>query len=97
MNWQNKNVLITGVGGFVGSYLAEELIGKGANVFGLIRKRADGSKPKNLVDRKCVEDVHLLEGDLIDISSLANALDKSQPDFIFHLYSLNQKIYLNSC
>jgi len=85
MNWQNKNILITGISGFVGSYLAEELLKKSANVFGLIRKRADGSKPKNLIERGIVKNIHLIEGDLIDITSLANALDESQPDVIFHL------------
>ncbi|MGC8979170.1 GDP-mannose 4,6-dehydratase [Caldisericum sp.] len=85
MNWKGKNVLITGISGFVGPYLAEELLKRGARVFGLIRKRADGTKPKNLVDRGIVDNVHLLEGDLTDITSLANALDKSQADVIFHL------------
>jgi len=85
MNWRNKNVLITGISGFVGSYLAEELLKRGANVFGLIRKRADGTKPKNLVDKEIVDSICLLEGDLTDITSIATALDKSKPDIIFHL------------
>lgn len=85
MGWQNKNILITGVGGFVGSYLAEELLKREANVFGLIRKRADWTKPKNLVDRGIANRTYLIEGDLIDITSIANALDESQPDVIFHL------------
>lgn len=85
MSWQDKNVLITGISGFVGSYLADELLKKGANVYGLFRKRADGTRPKNLVDRGVVEKVNLIEGDLTDITSLANALDESQPDVIFHL------------
>ena len=46
MNWNDKNVLITGIGGFAGSYLAEELINNESNVYGLIRGRADGSKFK---------------------------------------------------
>ena len=50
MNWKDKNVLITGVGGFAGSYLAEELLNHNANVYGLIRRRADGTKAKNLID-----------------------------------------------
>lgn len=85
MNWKNKNILITGISGFVGSYLAEELIKHNCNVFGLIRRRSDGSKFKNLHDKKVHEDLTLLEGDLTDITSLANALDDSVPDFIFHL------------
>ncbi len=85
MNWLEKNILIIGISGFVGPYLAKELLERGASVFGLIRKRADGSKPKNLVDRGISDKVHLIEGDLTDITSLATALDISQPDVIFHL------------
>lgn len=87
MNWRDKNILITGISGFVGPYLAKELIKRGANVFGLVRRRADGTKPKNLVDRGIVNDVHSLEGDLTDITSLANALDQSKPNYVFHLAS----------
>ncbi len=85
MNWEEKNVLITGVSGFVGSYLAKELLKKEVNVYGLIRRRADGTLAKNLLDQRIENDVKFLEGDLTDITSLANALDESDPDFIFHL------------
>ncbi|MBM4241658.1 MAG: GDP-mannose 4,6-dehydratase [Euryarchaeota archaeon] len=85
MNWKGKNVLITGISGFAGSYLAEELVRREANVFGLIRRRSDGTRAKNLVDRGITGNVNLLEGELTDITSLADALDKSQPEFIFHL------------
>jgi GDPmannose 4,6-dehydratase len=85
MNWRNKNVLITGISGFIGSYLAEELLKRETNIFGLIRKRADGTKPKNLVEKGIVDSIRLLEGDITDITSLANALDESKPDIIFHL------------
>lgn len=85
MRWKDKNVLITGVSGFVGSYLAKHLIDEGANVYGLIRRRADGRIPKNLVDRRIHNEVKLIEADLIDLASLAHALDVAQPDIIFHL------------
>jgi len=85
MNWQNKNVLITGISGFVGPCLAEELLKRGANVFGLIRRRSDGVKPKNLVNRRIIDIVHLLEGDINNLTSLVNAINASQPDIIFHL------------
>jgi len=85
MNFTNKNILITGVTGFVGSYLAKELINQKANVYGLIRRRADGTASKNLVDHNIQERINLIEGDLSDISSLAQALDESNPDYIFHL------------
>ncbi len=85
MNWKDKNVLITGVGGFAGSYLAEELLKQGASVFGLIRRRADGTKSKNMIDHRIENDIETIEGDLTNITSLANSLDASEPDYIFHL------------
>lgn len=83
MKLENKNVLITGISGFVGSHLAKHLLDQGASVDGLIRKRSDGTVSKNLDNVK--DDVRLIEGDLTDISSLAFALDNSTPDVIFHL------------
>ncbi len=85
MNWKDKNVLITGISGFVGSYLAKYLINQGANVHGLVRRRADGRIPKNLIDRRIHNEVNLIEGDLTDLASLAHALDLAEPDVIFHL------------
>ena len=85
MNWKSKNVLITGIDGFVGPYLGEGLLKKEANVFGLVRKRADGFKTKSLKNKGIEDEVKLIGGDLADITSLANALDVSDPDFIFHL------------
>jgi GDPmannose 4,6-dehydratase len=74
MIWKGKNVLITGISGFAGSYLADKLLEYDVNVFGLIRKRADGIA-KNLVDHGITHNVNLIEGDLTDITSIANSLD----------------------
>lgn len=46
MSPRNKNILITGVSGFVGSHMAKYLFNEGNSVFGLIRRRADGSVPQ---------------------------------------------------
>jgi len=83
MSLVGQRVLVTGISGFVGSHLAKYLVDQGATVYGLIRRRADGSMPKNLAGIS--GGVQVLEGDVTDISSLANALDKSEPDIIFHL------------
>ena len=48
MGGKNKNILITGISGFVGSLLARELIDRGANVYGLVRRRSDGQIPYNI-------------------------------------------------
>jgi GDPmannose 4,6-dehydratase len=83
--FENNRVLITGISGFVGSYLAKKLLNAGAEVYGIIRRRADWSNPQNLIDRGIQNDVILVEGDLLDISSIARALDISQPEIVFHL------------
>jgi len=85
MSWNNKNVLITGISGFVGAYLAEELIEQKANVYGLIRRRTDGSTPKNIKYHSLEGKFNEITGDLTDISSLEKAVNESQPDYVFHL------------
>jgi len=82
---KNKNVFITGISGFVGSNMAKHLLNEGANVFGLVRRRADGSIPQNLKHLGIENEVALIEGDVRDISGVAFALDQSKPDVVFHL------------
>src|SRR4030066_761585 len=81
---KSKNVFITGIRGFVGSNMAKHLLNEGANVFGLFRKRADGSTPQNIKYLGIENSIELLEGDIRDISSVASAMDRSQPDIVFH-------------
>ncbi|MGA2368384.1 MAG: GDP-mannose 4,6-dehydratase [Dehalococcoidia bacterium] len=85
MSFKNKNVLITGISGFAGSYLADHLIKQDAHVFGLFRRRADGICPYNLKCLGIQDDLSLMESDLLDISSIASALDRGKPDYIFHM------------
>ena len=85
MSVNNKNILITGISGFVGSYIAKMLIDQGAKVYGILRRRADGAVPSNLKRLGIAREVHLLEGDLENISSLGSALSVSRPDIVFHL------------
>lgn len=85
MNWNGKNVLITGISGFAGSYLARHLIDQGAEMYGLVRRRADGYLPHNIREKNIQNGITFLEGNLEDISGIATALDASEPDVIFHL------------
>jgi len=85
MKWDDAHVLITGVSGFVGSYLARELVDKGANVYGLVRRRADGTIPKNIAHKKIEHAINFVEGSLEDLPGLAHAMDAAEPDYIFHL------------
>lgn len=79
---KQKSALITGITGQDGSYLAEFLLSKGYKVFGLTRR----TSTINFERIKHIEgDVTLLQGDLLDQSSLASALYDSQPDEVYNL------------
>ena len=73
-------VLITGITGFVGSYMAEHALSLGAEVFGSIRWR---SKTDNIDHLRAK--VTLIESDLRDLSSVRNLLETSNPTHVLHL------------
>lgn len=85
MSWKNKNVLITGISGFAGAYLAQNLLEKGANIFGLIRNKSDTTLSKNITSKGIENLISIIRGDILDIYSLASCMDSSEPDVIFHL------------
>jgi len=74
--------LITGITGQDGSYLAEYLLGKGYEVYGLIRRL---STPNQTRISTSLDDLVLLEGDITDQSSLNIALQTAMPDEIYNL------------
>ncbi|MBD2168738.1 GDP-mannose 4,6-dehydratase [Calothrix membranacea FACHB-236] len=79
-----KKALITGLTGQDGSYLAELLLNKGYQVFGLVRR----SSSSNLERINHLSgDIHILSGDLLDQSSLMDVITESQPDEIYNLAS----------
>jgi GDPmannose 4,6-dehydratase len=80
----NKRALITGITGQDGSYLAEFLLNKGYEVFGLIRR----TSTVNFERIKHIQDnIELISGDLLDQNSLINAIKESNPDEIYNLAS----------
>jgi GDP-4-dehydro-6-deoxy-D-mannose reductase len=80
--WKGRNVLITGISGFLGSHLAEKLVSMGASVHGLLRRHAVPHYP-NIAHLR--GKLNLIEGDLMDVPSIMNALDKSEATVVFHL------------
>jgi GDPmannose 4,6-dehydratase len=80
----SKRALITGLTGQDGSYLAELLLEKGYDVFGLVRRSSSGNLDRinHLGDR-----VRILSGDLLDQSSLMDVVTEAQPDEIYNLAS----------
>ncbi len=77
-----KRALITGITGQDGSYLAELLLSKGYEVYGLTRRT---STPNHSRISKIVDQIHLISGDLLDQYSLYQAIKESQPDEIYNL------------
>jgi len=77
-----KRALITGITGQDGSYLAELLLAKEYEVFGLVRRAATPSTERitHILDR-----VTLLTGEMTDQGSLLDAVDISQADEVYNL------------
>ncbi len=84
------NALITGITGQDGLYLAELLVGKGYNVFGLIRGQ---NNPKTELVEALVPEVRLVAGDLSDIPSLLRALEASEADEVYNLGAISYVAY----
>ena len=87
MNWRNKRVLITGAGGFIGSYLTERLVKLGARVRCFIRynSRGDWGQIEFLPD-KVKDNLEIVMGDLKDSDAVKKAVKKSE--VVFHLGAL---------
>lgn len=77
-----KRALITGITGQDGSYLAELLISKGYQVYGLVRRL---STPNTENIRHILDKVELISGDLLDQKSLDDAVAEAQPDEVYNL------------
>jgi GDPmannose 4,6-dehydratase len=77
-----KRALITGITGQDGSYLAEFLLGKGYEVYGMVRRSStiNFERISHIQDR-----VKLIQGDLLDQNSLIEALRISEPDEVYNL------------
>ncbi|MFN2615403.1 MAG: GDP-mannose 4,6-dehydratase [Actinomycetota bacterium] len=81
-----KRALVTGITGQDGLYLAEFLVDKGYQVYGLIRGQAN---PKRRVVEDAIPQVELVEGDLSDMASLIAALEWCQPDEVYNLGAIS--------
>lgn len=82
--------LITGITGQDGLYLAELLLSKGYEVYGLVRGQ---NNPKFDMVQALLPDVKLLTGDLTDVSSLTRVLTAAQPDEVYNLGAISFVAY----
>lgn len=78
----NKRALITGITGQDGSYLAEFLLSKGYEVFGMIRRSStvNFERIAHIQNR-----ISLVTGDLLDEVSMINVLRQSRPQEVYNL------------
>ena len=77
-----KHALITGVTGQDGSYLAELLLEKGYEVYGIMRRKSvvDYGNVEHIKDK-----IHFIYADMTDITSLVHAMQVSQADEVYNL------------
>ena len=77
-----ERALITGITGQDGSYLAEFLIGRGYEVFGVVRRSSSVSSERVA---HLAEQVTFIQADLLDQTSLINALRQARPREVYNL------------
>ena len=73
-------ILITGITGFVGSHLADFLLGEGYEIFGSCRSNSNRANVDHLLDA-----IHLRCADLLDANAVTRLVTEARPDYIFHL------------
>ena len=79
-----KRALITGVTGQDGAYLSRFLLGKGYQVFGLVARRGSDTLWR-LRELGVLERIELIDGDMLDLSSLIRAIETARPDEVYNL------------
>jgi GDPmannose 4,6-dehydratase len=79
---QNKSALIIGIRGQDGAYLAQFLLNKGYAVSGTSRD-VEGSSWKNLESFGIRKHIQLITADLVEITTLVNALRRSSAEEVY--------------
>lgn len=74
---QKEHILITGASGFIGSFLVEEALNRGMEVWAAVRK---GSSMRYLRDER----IHKVELDLSSVSQMQKALSALRIDYVVH-------------
>jgi len=94
-----SRALITGINGQDGSYLAEFLLKKGYEVWGIVKRNSVAETQTSRLD-SIFDKINLRYADLTDLSSLINVIQECNPDEIYNLaaqshvrISFDQPIY----
>ncbi len=92
--WKDRKVFVTGCTGLLGSWLTEALVGKGADVVGLVRDLVPRS---NLRELGCWEKISIVRGEVEDYHLLERALNEYEIDTVFHLAAQTIVSIANRC
>lgn len=85
--WKNKNVLVTGAGGFIGSHLVEKLVNQDANVRAFVRYNSRGDVGHlSFLSPEVFSKLDIVAGDLRDLSAVTSAM--MDIDVVLHLGAL---------
>ena len=98
-----KTALITGINGQDGSYLAEFLLDKGYEVWGILKRNSVAENQTARIPDNIFKELNLVYGDLTDLSSIISVIQKCVPDEIYNLaaqshvrISFDQPIYTSN-
>jgi GDPmannose 4,6-dehydratase len=80
-----KKALITGINGQDGSYLAEFLLEKGYEVWGILKRNSVSENQTSRIDDDVFKRITLEYADMTDMSSLVRVLQLCRPDEIYNL------------
>src|ERR1039457_3047867 len=84
VRWNNKNALITGANGFIGSHLAKTLLSLGANVSAILHQPIRRGQSRLLL-WEIASNVQGYIGDVADADFVQSTLGQAKPQWIFHL------------
>lgn len=80
--WRGKSVLITGVGGFVATHLADHLSRHGASVIGILRDSRGG---RRLQEFELLDRIDIVRGSIEDAGLVERAFNEYEVEYCFHL------------
>ena len=80
-----KKALITGINGQDGSYLAELLLSKGYEVWGILKRNSVAENQTARIPDDVFNKIHLEYADMLDMSSLIRVLQLCNPDEVYNL------------
>lgn len=81
-----NKALVTGISGQTGSYLAELLVSKGYEVFGIVRRHSiPQTQTLRIESLHTNKNVNLFYGDMTDSISIQNIISQIKPDELYHL------------